>query len=348
MVRGTEVPAGADVEWFVRAGVLTTTPVPEAEPLPGRYVAVGLVDAHCHLTLRGTDAGPVQASPAEVRAVVERMQQDGVLALRDTGAPDQSVVELSRDADAAVQAVACGRFLAPPGQYFPEVFEGVPAEEVVAAAVAQIHAGATWVKVVADFPRGADFAAPAVQNYPTEVVAALCDAVHAAGGRVAAHVTLPIVRELVEAGIDSVEHGVAMQEDDLPLLAARGVAWTPTLSAVIRARPDAPAEWLRVRDERAEMMRTLLPRAVALGIPVLAGSDVAAPVIREVARLAAYGLRPVDALAAAASAARTFLGFSGLVDGAAADLVCYDADPRDDPAVLARPVAVLSRGRRIR
>jgi imidazolonepropionase-like amidohydrolase len=67
-----------------------------------------------------------------------------------------------------------------------------------------------------------------------------------------------------------------------------------------------------------------------------------------VALLQRCGLSPVDALAAASTAARRYLGLPGLEDGAPADLVCYAADPRDDPEVLGSPSAVLVGGRRAR
>jgi imidazolonepropionase-like amidohydrolase len=54
------------------------------------------------------------------------------------------------------------------------------------------------------------------------------------------------------------------------------------------------------------------------------------------------------ALRAASTAAREFLGRPGLDDGAPADVVTYDADPRDDPAVIGRPAAILRAGVRVR
>jgi imidazolonepropionase-like amidohydrolase len=64
--------------------------------------------------------------------------------------------------------------------------------------------------------------------------------------------------------------------------------------------------------------------------------------------LTELGLSPQTALAAAGTAARSFLGVDGLVPGRPADLVTYDHDPRADPETLARPAAVVSGGRRIR
>jgi imidazolonepropionase-like amidohydrolase len=75
---------------------------------------------------------------------------------------------------------------------------------------------------------------------------------------------------------------------------------------------------------------------------VLAGSDVVGSVAGEVSQLVRHGLSVTEALAAASTSARDFLGLTG--EG---DLVTYDADPREHPEVLATPAAVVLRGRRI-
>jgi hypothetical protein len=87
----------------------------------------------------------------------------------------------------------------------------------------------------------------------------------------------------------------------------------------------------------------LLPLAVRLGVPVLAGTDVTGSIPREVALLAQMGLEPQDALAAASTWPRRFLGAAKT-----ADVVTYDRDPRQDPDQLARPAAVVAGGIRLR
>ena len=100
----------------------------------------------------------------------------------------------------------------------------------------------------------------------------------------------------------------------------------------------------------AERFRALLPRARALGVPVLAGTDLLPPggVAYEVAALHELGLSPTDALAAASTAARAYLGYPALDDGAPADLVLYPSDPRDSPELLLGPSLVMLGGQIIR
>jgi RimJ/RimL family protein N-acetyltransferase len=87
----------------------------------------------------------------------------------------------------------------------------------------------------------------------------LVDAVHAAGARVAAHTTTAHVKSLIGAGIDSVEHGTGLDEDDLAELAARGGAWTPTLCAFTAVASTANDRERRERCLRArDRLRRLL------------------------------------------------------------------------------------------
>jgi imidazolonepropionase-like amidohydrolase len=56
----------------------------------------------------------------------------------------------------------------------------------------------------------------------------------------------------------------------------------------------------------------------------------------------------VDALAAGSWRARAWLGLGGIEEGAPADLVVYDADPRADLQVLRAPSRIVLRGRVVR
>jgi len=240
---------------------------------------------------------------------------------------------------------AAGRFLAPAGRYFPELLDAPVTEaDLVSAAVTEIGRGARWVKVIADFP---DLAAgtDAEATYRIEAIAQVVAAAHDAGARVAVHATVPDAGQLVAAGVDSIEHGLGLDERALQAMADRGTAWTPTVAALLALldAPDlTPERRRRLREGRARVAE-LLPVAARLGVPVLAGTDVTGSIPREVALLAQMGLEPNAALAAASTWPRQFLGAA-----ATADLVTYHHDPREDPGQLARPAAVVAGGTRLR
>jgi imidazolonepropionase-like amidohydrolase len=81
-------------------------------------------------------------------------------------------------------------------------------------------------------------------------------------------------------------------------------------------------------------------------VTILAGTDTRphGRVTGEIRALAAAGLRRHDAIAAGSWAARSYFGLPGLTQGAPADVVIYDSDPRSDLSQLDSPRAVILRG----
>ncbi len=349
-VRAVRLPDGAALDAGITSGGRWAGhPAARAEMLPGRFILPGLVDAHCHLSVaHGDDGQPVAVGLEAARANAAQARSAGVTTIRDTGSPGRVTLRLLETADGA-GLVACGRFLAPQGQYFPGLHTPVEPEDLVDAALAEVAAGARWVKVIADFPvlRPGEPPLAPTPTYPPATIKQVVQAVHAAGARVAAHSTTRNVTELIAAGIDSVEHGTALNEADVAALAARAGAWTPTLCATVGVGPGDDAERRKRLRERRERLSFLLPMAAARGVTIMTGTDIVGSIPREVALLTELGLPPQMALAAASTAARRFLGFASLHEGEPADLVSYDDDPRDDPAVLGHPVAVFAGGRRI-
>jgi hypothetical protein len=199
-VRAVPLPDGdrpADL-WIDTTGCLAAGPVPGAEPLPGRYVAPGLVDAHAHPAL---GPGLVPRDDDETMTELAAWAAAGVALVRDTGSPGGSVLGLGLG-PGLPRLQAAGRFLAPAGRYFPALLpEEVPEQRLTELALAELARGGRWVKVIADFPPVVDGkpSGPAALTYSVEAVEAMIAAVHAAGGRVAAHVTTDVVAQLVRA-----------------------------------------------------------------------------------------------------------------------------------------------------
>ena len=348
-VRAVPLPDGGEppVSWWVTGGRLSATPVEGARDLPGGWVAPGLVDAHVHLTFEARDRlGLERGTPELVDAHLDLHRRAGVLAVRDAGSlPGVPVAGL---ADAEGRVTGCGPFLAPPGFFLDHLYAGTPPERAVDTAREHVREGWPWVKLIADYPAPGGTPFDARPGYPFDLVAEIVDAVHAEGGRVAAHVMGPIVAEVLATGLDSVEHANWATEDDVAEMARRGTAWTPTLTTVLgHVEPIAP----RVPPARAllDRQRRTLPLAAQLGVTLLAGTDEEphGSVAAEVAALVRYGVPPEAAIAAASTTARRYLGLPGLQDGAPADLVTFATDPRADVAALAAPVAVLAGGARV-
>jgi len=353
-LRATLLPYGdAPTDIWIADCKLTFAPQRGAEELAsaGGFVLPGLVDCHVHLTLDFAESGLPPGSVQLVDANLRGHLISGTLLLRDIGAVSDATLHLSHQTSPSVHAA--GRFLAPADGYFG-LQQPTTSDELVGRVTQQVRSGARWIKVIADFPRNPGDLMNGEANYPQEVLNNAVEAAHVAGARVAVHT---MSRAGIEAGlasgVDSIEHGPAIDEHLLTSMAARGIPWTPTL--VIASAAAGMAEEMggsraaaAVRDG-FENASNLVPTAARLGVTILAGTDMLPPgcVWQEVAALFRTGLDPADALAAASTTARAFLGEPGLEEGAPADLVLYGSDPRNDPELLSSPALVVLNGERV-
>jgi imidazolonepropionase-like amidohydrolase len=351
---GTQLPEGREgVDLWVTDGRISTSPLVAAEELePGGFILPGLVDCHSHLTMNFSDKPLEWGSPELVESNLADHLAAGELLIRDIGAVSDATSPSALPGGGGPRTQLAGRFLAPPGGYFEGYAIESPADQAPEIAAAQIRAGGRWVKVIGDWPHQSERLS---LNYSPETLAAIVAAVHGEGGRVGIHaLARQTVEMAVAAGVDTIEHGPGIDEELAATMTARRIAWTPTLAfldGVLLPHADRfPPAFAAEVAPAVENARSVLPKVAALGLYVLAGTD-AIPhgsVWLEVAALHAYGMEPADALAAATTSAREFLGEPAISDGAPADIVVYPVDPRNDPEVLRTPSAVLFGGRRIR
>jgi imidazolonepropionase-like amidohydrolase len=343
-LRGTVLPDGLERDLWVVDGRITFDPVEDARTLATDVVVLpGLVDVHAHLSLY-SPAGDSAPAAERVRASAVAHLEAGVLAIREPGSPDHASTGIGPH-EGLPYVVTAGRFLAPPGRYFPGLAREVSDDEVLRAALEELQAGGgAWVKLIGDSP----FPGPGLTpTFRADALRAVVDEVHAAGGRVAVHCALPeVIQDALEAGVDSLEHATFLQEDQVDLLAASGAVWVPTCTINDQLRGLLPPDLAGAVDGQA----AALGRAVEAGVPVLAGTDAGmgphGMVRHEIELLHAAGLSADAALGAGSWLARTFLDLPALVEGAPADLTAYRSDPRDDLRVLAEPVVVSLHGRR--
>ncbi|WP_329194222.1 MULTISPECIES: amidohydrolase family protein [unclassified Streptomyces] len=308
----------------------------------------GLVDAHCHV---GLDAqGPVDAETAELQALADR--DAGTLLIRDAGSPSDT--RWIDDREDLPKIIRAGRHIARTRRYIRNYAHEIEPADLVEYVGREARRGDGWVKLVGDWiDRDAgDLTA----CWPrAEVEAAIAEA-HRLGARVTAHCFAEdSLRDLVEAGIDCIEHATGLTEDTIPLFAERGVAIVPTLVNIatfpkLAAGGEAKfpawsAHMRRLHERRYDTVRA----AYDAGVPVYVGTDAGGSlphglVAAEVAELVKAGIPASDALSATAWAAREWLGRPGLTEGAPADLVVYGSDPRADVGTLAQPLRVVVDG----
>jgi imidazolonepropionase-like amidohydrolase len=346
---GVVLPEDEHRELWVVDGVLRTEPVRGAKTIAtGVWLMPGLVDAHCHVGLERQ--GVVPDERAEQHAVADRGA--GALLLRDAGSPaDTRWMDRRADLPKIIRA---GRHIARPKRYLRNYAQEVEPDELVAEVERQAARGDGWVKLVGDWiDRDVGDLTPL---WPAETAKAAISRAHELGCRVTAHVFgEQAVRELVAAGIDGIEHGTGIDEATTELMAEHQVALVPTMIQLENFEMYAqsgeekyPAYAKHIRALYASRLERFA-RAVDAGVPIYAGTD-AGGFLRhglvgsEIAALAQFSSAEY-ALGAGSWRARSWLGHpSTLCEGAPADLVIFDADPRLDLAVLRAPRYVILRG----
>ncbi|BEL04483.1 amidohydrolase family protein [Actinoplanes sichuanensis] len=311
-----------------------------AELVAEGWILPGLVDAHTH---PGAEEPGRPLDDGVLRADLRAHLEAGVTLIRAPGLAGDPP-EWFGQADDSPRAVHAGPWIAQHGQFM--VGWGRRPDPVDLPAVAAEQAARTgWAKVVIDWQPDDDV-------MPVEVLREAVRRVHAVGGRLAVHSQQAAGGVVaVEAGVDSVEHGMGLDLDLLPRMAKQGTALTPTLSVITASLAKITADPERARDSwyvpGASAHARLAAAAVEAGVTVLAGTDTRphGGIAREIGALVAAGVSPHEAIGAASWTARSYLGLPGLVDGAPADAVVFDADPRADLGQLVKPRAVIVRGR---
>ncbi|MBB3661407.1 MULTISPECIES: amidohydrolase family protein [Prauserella salsuginis group] len=348
-IRGVVLPDGRQQDLWIDGDRISLTPVEGARTLDGAFVLPGLVDAHCHPGI-GVD-GPVTLDEAAAQAETDR--DAGTLLIRDCGVPIDTRPLQRRDD--LPRIIRSGKHISLPKRYIPNLgLDLEHPEQLPDAVTEQALAGDGWVKLVGDWiDRSVGDLAPL---WPDDVLADAVKAAHDAGARVTAHVfgeaALP---GLIDAGIDCLEHGTGLDRELLDRMAAQGTALVPTLINIENF--PGIADQAGKYPTYAAHMRALhagvgdmIGEAIDAGVDIYAGTDAGGMVAHgklpdEVSALHRAGMPAEQALGAASWAARAWLGYDGIADGRPADLVVFDADPRDDLDVLRSPRHILLRGR---
>lgn len=342
--------------WVVGDRLTLERPAGAPDAVLEGWVLPGLVDVHCHVGLAAD--GPVDDATAERQALADR--DAGVLLIRDAGSPTDT--GWVHDRDDLPRLLRAGRHLARPRRYLRHYGRELADVTALPDAVREEAArGDGWVKLVADWiDRDLGPDGDLRPLWPDDVLADAVAAAHAAGARVTAHTfATESLDALLDAGVDCLEHATGATPEQVERIAAAGVPVTATLLQVaqfgaIAAQGEAryPRFAARMRGMHARRHQHVRDLHDA-GVRVLVGTDAGGTIghgriAAEAAEMAAAGIPDRDVVAAASWRTRAWLGVDAIAEGASADVVVYDADPRADVRELATPAAVVLRGVRVR
>ncbi|HUI42814.1 MAG TPA: amidohydrolase family protein, partial [Terriglobia bacterium] len=228
------------------------------------------------------------------------------------------------------------------------------AEEARKAVREQIKYGADFIKVYGTHhfhftPEGK------LVNIPTFTLAelqAIVDEAHREGVKVACHAYGgPGLHNCIDAGVDSIEHGLDLDDEAIATMRAKGTWLVPTLY-VYEYEPEEDLEATGGKTSRARIHEVSFKKALAAHLKIAFGTD-AGPFphgtqAKEFAYLVKFGMTPEEAIQAATVRAAELMDWQGRVGviapGAFADVVAVSGDPLSDITELERVKFVMKGG----
>ena len=354
-----EIPAGSEIVDLSHATVLP-----------------GLIDAHTHVFGNGPDFDmQILRDSYQYRTLVAlaNAQKDlmaGFTTLRDLktlgamysdvdlrNAIDRGVVQGPRMQVATRGIQSTGGFIMrgySTDVPLPSALEVVDSPWAARQAVRdQVAHDADLIKVYAayDFHFTADGKMVSPPTFTAEEINAIVDEAHKKGRKVSCHAFGGEgLRNCLNAGVDSLEHGVELDDADIKMMVQKGIYLVPTL---YHYQDDREKDMKKYSGHSvAEVSERSFPRAVAQGVKIAFGSGVGpfphGTQNKEFAYMVKFGMTPVQAIRAATVDAAQLMGWQDRVGsveaGKFADLVAVEGDPVADISELERVRFVMKGG----
>ena len=306
---------------------------------------------HARVTLEAgvTTVRDAGLTPAGVKLAIEQGLFPGprmrvaVSILSQTGGHGDGHMPCCAD----LSRMATGRALAP--DVPTGIVDGIEAMRHKVREV--LRAGADWVKLCTSGGVLSASDAPESAQFTVEEIAVAVYEAAAQGKRCMAHAQSNRgIKNAIEAGIASIEHGIYLDDEAIASMIERGIYLVPTLVApqdVLDIAESNPSAMPPYAVEKARQVlsehRASFRRAVAAGVKVAMGTDSGVGPhggnARELGLMVAHGgMTPMQAIVASTSSAADLLRLDDqlgtVAPGKLADLLVVDGDPLADVRVL--------------
>ncbi len=357
-----------------------------AVDLAGRTLLPGLFDCHVHVMFSHIDMWELLQQPFSYAFYVAAHNLAatlgaGITSVRDAGGADLGVKQAVDDGlvlgprmqisiTMLSQTGGHGDGWMASGQHIKllDAHPGRPSglvdgEDQVRRKVRELaRAGADVIKVATSGGVLSPRDDPSHAHFRQRELEALVDEASAAGLWVMAHAQATEgIKNAVQAGIRSIEHGIYLDDEAIGMMLEHGTWLVPTLVApqgVIEAAEAGAAisaASLRKARDVIEAHEDSFHRAVAAGVKVAFGTDSAVTPhgrnLDEMPLMAAGGMTPEQVLVSATSRAAELLGVDDdrgtIAPGKRADLIVVSGDPLDLKAYADRIDAVYLNGKEV-
>lgn len=337
--------------------------------ISGKSILPGLIDCHVHLCMDGSpdpitslsrDSTPTLALKAALHALLTL--NAGVTTVRDLGGKDYVDIAIRDGIETNLilgpRIICCGKLICMTGGHGWEFGREANGTNNVREAVReQLKAGADVVKLMATGGVMTKGSNPGSAQFTLEELTAGVEEARKAGRRTASHAQgNEGIKNALKAGIDSIEHGIFLDDEAIELMFREKVYLVPTLSApyhILRAGVKGGIPPFVVEKEKTVIKSNLqsVQKAYQAQIPIAMGTDAGTPFnlhggnLKELEILMNVGLTPMEAIVSATKTASEVLGMErkiGTIErGKIADLIVVDGNPLEDIRLLQKKEKIL-------
>jgi imidazolonepropionase-like amidohydrolase len=333
----------------------------------GKTVLPGVIDTHMHVfhepqMLRLSEGAAALWGANYAQSALRA----GVTTMRDLGAQSGAVFGLKKALNEGYvigpRYLVSGRAICMTGGHgWANLSAEADGEDSVRLlARQQIKLGADVIKVMASGGAGTPGELPTQAQFSTQEIRAAVEVAHDSGKPVAAHAlaTEGIIRA-IEAGVDTIEHGVFLDDWAIELMLKKNVTLCPTISVYPRIINRGPAggEAPFVVEKSKPLLAPhfeSLRKAVIAGVRIVFGTDATTlynPVgdfSDEMELMVKAGMTPVEVIRSATSTAAEVCGVSNIVGtletGKLADVLVVQGDATKDIAAMSDASMVFKDG----
>ena len=217
-------------------------------------------------------------------------------------------------------------------------------EEVVKAVREQIHAGSGLIKIMATGGVMTPGVNPEDAHYSAEEMAAGIAEGHRFHRHCASHAQgAEGIMNAVHGGVDSIEHGIFLDDACIEAMLERGTYLVPTLAALSNILENASQgipDYVVEKAERvAETHRSSIRRFYEAGGKIAMGTDAGTPFNRhgsnaqELRFMVDVGVTPMDAISVSTANGAVLMGLADegrIAAGGSADMLIVDGNPLED------------------
>lgn len=280
--------------------------------------------------------------------------KEGITTSRDAGTQNAVSTELRNAVQARIfqapRLLSVGEAIAITGGHGTHrsiiSIEADGVDEVRKKVRKHLKRGVDWIKLMASGGIGGlpDWEDPKMVEFSKKELKVAASEAHKRNVNVMTHaMASKSIKNAAEARIDTIEHGVFMDNEAVELMQEKGCSLVPTLSGIYnvyqREKQAGNKEFANLLfNEVVSPQRDSVSKAIKNGIMVGAGTDSLGHMFQELEMLVDCGMTNAEALAAATSNAAKILGLKDKIgvieEGRSADILILEEDPRENLSAL--------------